>query len=352
MFPYWLLFSLFAVGALQNNPRRVMQSRVLLIVGSVLVALMIGLRYEVGGDWGAYIRHFNAVRHLELGDALLMGDPGYTLLNWAAHKLGAGIWAVNITCGLIFAWGVYRLAAIQPNPWLALAVAVPYLIIVVAMGYSRQGVAIGLLMVGFAGLGRHSLPRFVLYTLLAASFHKTALIVLPLVAVSVTRNKLVVIASVGASAVLSYFVFLQSAVDELTALYVDAKVTSEGALIRIIMNLIPASIFLLYQNKFAMPNEQRMFWRNLSFAAFAALILLIGIEASTVVDRLSLYMIPLQLVVLSRLPIALQGKHASTRVLTIAVLAYSALIQFTWLNFAAHAHYWLPYNIYPFFASS
>ena len=351
MFPYWLLFSVFAVGALQS-PRRVMHNRVLLIAGSVLVALMIGLRYEVGGDWDAYIRHFDTVRHLELGDALLMGDPGYTLLNWAVHKLGAGIWAVNITCGIIFAWGVYRLAVIQPNPWLAFAVAVPYLIIVVAMGYSRQGVAIGLLMLGFAGLGTHSLPRFVLYTLLAASFHKTALIVLPLVAFSVNRNRIVVAASVGAFALLAFFLFLQSSVDELSAAYDDPSITSEGAIIRIIMNLVPATIFLIFQKNFRMPNEQRILWRNLSFCAFIALILLMGIQASTVVDRLALYMIPLQLVVLSRLPMALQRKGVSVRVLTIAVLAYSAVVQFTWLNFAGHASYWLPYRVYPFFEAS
>jgi len=325
---------------------------VLLIAGSTLVALMIGLRYEVGGDWGAYIRHFDAMRHLELGDALLMGDPGYTLLNWAVHKLGAEIWAVNITCGLIFAWGLYRLAVSQPNPWLAFAVAVPYLIIVVAMGYSRQGVAIGLLMLGFARLDKGSLLRFVLYTLLAASFHKTALIMLPLIAISVTRNRVVVGASIGAFAILGFYLFLQTAVDEFTTSYVDARLTSEGALIRILMNLVPATIFLIFQKHFRLPDEQRILWRNLSFCAFGAFILLMAIQASTVVDRLALYMIPLQLVVLSRLPTALQRRGSSIGTLTIAVLAYSAAVQFTWLNFAAHASYWLPYKFYPFFAAS
>lgn len=44
-----------------------------------------------------------------------------------------------------------RFARSQPDPWLAVLVAVPYLVIVVAMGYSRQAVAIGILL---AGLGR------------------------------------------------------------------------------------------------------------------------------------------------------------------------------------------------------
>jgi hypothetical protein len=178
------------------------------------------------------------------------------------------------------------------------------------------------------------------------------LIVLPLVALSVNRNRIVVGASVGASALVAFFLFLQSSVDELTAAYDDPSITSEGALIRIIMNLVPATIFLIFQKNFRMPNEQRILWRNLSVCAFIALILLMGIQASTVVDRLALYMIPLQLVVLSRLPIALQRKGVSVRVLTIAVLAYSAVVQFTWLNFAGHAGFWLPYRVYPFFSGS
>jgi hypothetical protein len=206
-------------------------------------------------------------------------------------------------------------------------------------------------MLGFAKLDRRSLPRFVFYTLLAASFHKTALIVLPFVAISMTRNRVVVVASVGASAVLGFYLFLQTAVDELMASYVDAKLTSEGALIRILMNLVPAAIFLVFQKHFRLPDEQRLLWRNLSFAAFGAFILLMGVQASTVVDRLALYMIPLQLVVLSRLPTALQRRGSSIGVLTLAVLAYSAAVQFTWLNFATHASYWLPYRLHPFFAA-
>ena len=32
----------------------------------------------------------------------------------------------------------------QPMPWLGLLVAIPYLVIVVGMGYSRQAIALGL----------------------------------------------------------------------------------------------------------------------------------------------------------------------------------------------------------------
>ena len=72
-------------------------------------------------------------------------------------------------------------------------------------------------------------------------------------------------------------------------------------------------------------------------------VLLLVLPSSTVVDRLALYVFPLQLAVLSRVPRAL-GSEGLGRLL---VIAYCFLVQFVWLNFAAHAEYWVPYRLYP-----
>jgi hypothetical protein len=43
------------------------------------------------------------------------------------------------------------------------------------------------------------------------------------------------------------------------------------------------------------------------------------------------------------------GLNSSTRfILIVAVIAYSAAVQFVWLQFASHADAWLPYQIYTF----
>ena len=60
---------------------------------------------------------------------------------------------------------------------------------------------------------------------------------------------------------------------------------------------------------------------------------------------MSLYIMPLQLAVLSRVPLAI----ASPLTGRIAVVLYSALVQFVWLNFAQFASFWLPYQFYQFY---
>jgi hypothetical protein len=349
VFPYWLLFTLFAAGAVQYDRGAQAQRRSTLMLGiaSLAVLTMIGLRYQVGGDWEVYLYIFNNNRLMDLDQILALDDPGYNGLNWLASRLGAEIWLSNLVCGILFCWGLVTFCKEQPNPWLGFVVAIPYLIIVVAMGYARQGVAIGLIMAAIVAWDKGRLVRFGFYVLLAATFHKTAIAVLPLVAMSSTRNRLLTAAGVLIFGVLLYRSFLSEHVDRLVTNYVDAEYSSQGAGIRVAMNLVPAAIFLLLQKRFDLTPAQQRMWRYMSFAAFGTLVLLLFLASSTVVDRLALYLIPLQLFVFSRLPILFGNEGRPNGQITLLVVAYAALLQFVWLNFAHHAEYWLPYQLWP-----
>jgi hypothetical protein len=78
-------------------------------------------------------------------------------------------------------------------------------------------------------------------------------------------------------------------------------------------------------------------------AAVGFLILLFVLPSSTAVDRMSLYIMPLQIAVLARIPLAFNSTFGGR----FAVVGYLALVEFVWLNFAQHAHFWVPYQFYP-----
>lgn len=185
MLAYWLLFAFFAAGAMfapptrlpvQEGPNAAIRKserppfQYLLVAGTLAMILLIGLRYRVGGDWASYLGIFKFVQRFSLPSALGLGDPGYQLFNWAAHHLGLQIWSVNLVAATFFGWGLYRLCSVQPSPWLAFAVAVPYMVVVVAMGYTRQSMALGVLMAGLARQTRGgSILNFAIYVALAKS---------------------------------------------------------------------------------------------------------------------------------------------------------------------------------------
>jgi hypothetical protein len=53
--------------------------------------------------------------------------------------------------------------------------------------------------------------------------------------------------------------------------------------------------------------------------------------------------LPLELVILSRVPIAFRAPIVART----SLILLSASIQWVWLNYAQHAQFWLPYRFFP-----
>jgi hypothetical protein len=349
LFPYWLLFAACSIGALQYRvkPWQPHYGGALLSIMVVAITLMIGFRKEIGGDWYAYIEIFNSYRFFSLGEALQYQDPAYTIISWLAVRLGLGIWAVNLVCAMVFTWGLSRFVRQQPNPWLGLVVAVPYLIIVVAMGYTRQGAAIGVEMAAIAAFQRNpSLLRFAGYMLLAAAFHKTAIIVFPLVALTVARNRFMVVGISALFAAILFYIFVYSSIDRMVENYVEEDYEAAGAAVRILMTAVAAVLFVALRDRLALPDGTRAIWRNFSYAALAAMIMIFLFSSTVVLDRLALYLIPLQIVVFSRLPMTVSKTGKESGLVVLGVISFYALVQLVWLQTAVNASYWLPYKAY------
>lgn len=343
---YWLLIGVFAIMALvEKNDERGGRSPLTMVLGGSILAVIIGLRFEVGGDWFAYERMLANARYATLTESLGEGDPAYQFLNWVAQRIGAGVWLVNLICGMIFSWGLVRFARTQANPWAVMLVAIPYLVLVVAMGYTRQGVAIGILMAALASLLRGaSIPKFALYVVMAALFHKTAILALLIVLVSARRNLFLNVLFVLIALVVLYDTLVADSVDKLVRNYITERYNSQGAIIRISMSIVPAVLFLAARKHFGFRPDEDILWRNFSYAALALTLMLAILPSTTIVDRLALYVLPLQLAIIARIPDhVLKSGYAR-----ILVVAYAFAIQFVWLNYATNAFTWLPYQFYPF----
>ena len=113
MFPYWLLFAYFALGALisrgvvgkampdeaslvgagdgpnpyAGQPGPIAKSDPFLRIGFIAITLMAGLRYEVGGDWSAYLLRFRQTSALPFDAALKLTDAGYQAVSWICAQV-------------------------------------------------------------------------------------------------------------------------------------------------------------------------------------------------------------------------------------------------------------------------
>lgn len=349
MIPYWSLWTFFFLGLLLSRGSQVGGETTQIkrglspaaVLGLAVMTVMIGLRYDVGADWETYNLLFRRTAYLSIGQILTDGDPAYYVMNWLTHRLGAGIWLVNLACASVTVAGIAALARREPQPWLAVLLAIPYLVVVVAMGYTRQAAALGCVMIGLASLlEKNSVGRFIIWLTIAALFHKTAIVCLPLIAFVTEQRKIVNVALVASALIGLYTLLLRDSVDQLVSAYIETRYSSAGAAIRISMSALPAILLLIFRRRLGFTGAEYALWRNYSLVSLSAVLALFLSPSSTAVDRIALYLLPLQFVVISRIP----GTLVTRGFGNILVAAYSFAVLFIWLNFAVHAQYWLPYR--------
>lgn len=313
-----------------------------------LTSLVIGFRHEVGEDWKSYLRHVDSASYMKFEEILSIPDPAYFILNWIGANLGGGVYTVNIICGFLFSYGLFAFVKQLPRPSLSFVVSVPYLIIVVAMGYTRQGVAIGISMLALSYLIRKKVLRFLVSICLASLFHKSAILLLIFSLAIRTRNKFFTLFGILSLGFTLYFLLVLETINLLQANYLDYQLESEGASIRVAMNALPAAIFLVWRKRFIINSDDRRLWTLFSLIALLFILILQLSPSSTAVDRVGLYLIPLQIFVWSYFPDAFGTPGKPNSFLVFLVVLYYATVLFIWLNFATHSQSWLPYKFYFF----
>ena len=158
MISYWTLFLIPAIFSLIGKKRLpnpitgVYQAKLdlFLLLWIFFLIALIGLRHEVGGDWITYLTIFDLIDGSPFNEIFmsnLSDDPLYSIAQWISSNLGWGIYGVNFICATVFAIGLGIFCKNLPRPWLGLTVAIPYLVIVVSMGYTRQAFALGLVLI-------------------------------------------------------------------------------------------------------------------------------------------------------------------------------------------------------------
>jgi len=365
MLPYWLLFIFLSLCACIYTASRaqvlagtgIEKPRTppldpLVVFGGALITSMIGFRFEVGGDWGSYLGIFNDIKRRSLTSAFDVSgqEVGYTIVNWLVGYAGGGIWLVNLLCAIPFGLGLGAICRRQPNPWLALLVATPLFIVVVGMGYTRQAAAVGFLMIGMARVtdGR-SFWAFLPWPIAGYFFHQTVLVFAPIVALLYFRKRVETLALAVAAILVGVYTLLPTALDRYSAGYLKSVYIAQGAIYRLTLDALAGVLLLAMRRRFTTNPAELMLWTAWAMMSVASLIAFFMIESTIIVDRLAIYLMPLQIFVFSRLPQVPGGKKLETLLWSIGVIMASAAILYVWLNYANHAKFWIPYQLYPIY---
>ena len=259
-------------------------------------------------------------------------------------QLGTGVYGVNAVCAVILGYGVARVALATREPWLGILIAIPYLLIVVGLGYVRQGAAIGFILLAVDALGRGNRVRVFWYLALAAGFHSTAAVVFPLFGFAMTRRYKALALVLGMVGVAALFAVLAPRFAEFETGYINAEYESGGALVRLLMSLFPSLFLLARWKSFAMESRARTIWLGLAVANLVAAVALILSPSSTAVDRMALYFSVVQIVVAASSAQLIGAKVPVTMLVRLFWIGLAAAIQVVFLVYATHAYGWVPYK--------
>lgn len=306
--------------------------------------LMVGFRFQVGMDWNNYLRIYDQTQLLGTEDIFFGREPGFAVLNWLAGEVGGGPVFVNAVAALVFCWGFFHVAKRCREPFLAVVVATPLLVVGFAMSGTRQGIALGIIYYLFATWeNRRILSRMAL-VLLASLFHFSAVFALIFVALSTQTS--IVVRSAGALIVgviiLLIIYFAPASMEIYTETYAGArKLTAPGAIVQVGILAAAALVYFGYRKTWIVVNGDNPLYRDLAMASIAAL-LFVAIS-SVAAYRFALYFWPMGMYVWGGVPAIIRSGVARA-LYRFTLVTLSVVMLVGWLSFANNSGAWLPYG--------
>lgn len=342
MWTYWALFLIPALASVSPYRLDPGSRRIAYVFIAVLLIAVIGLRDRVGEDWSNYFTIYRRLEGLPFSEILREAEPGFAVVNWISSRFGWNIYGVNTISAAIFVAGLMAYSLRQPYVWRTLAMAVPIMVIILAMSAVRQAASLGLLMLAMNAFMDRKLRWFIFWTLLATLFHQTAAAFLLYGWFINGRLRISHLIVAGGAFVLIGVFILSDSVSYYTSSYLQGGAEAEGALPRLALNLMAAGIFLYFRKAWAANYRDAVLFRLM---ALTSLVLIVGVFAFPIAaDRMGLYLLPFQIAVLARLP-ALVSRRDLRPLAAFGSLALYGLILFVWLNFSRFAERsWIPYD--------
>jgi len=309
----------------------------------IFAIFLIGSRYIIGGDWAQYNEYFNASAESDLFVLLSLKGPSYAILNHLVSVVGGSIVLVNLVSAFILIYGLNKFCKDVPNYWDAYLISIPYLLIVVAMGYTRQSIAMGFVFLALSFYKDSNRFKYIVAVLAGSTFHVACVIMLPFSYFFTTtrRNIEPINLTVGFFIVILIIFIISFNYQYILKHYVSMGRVSSGAYFRLFIHSIVFISFLIVRRKYQKNYDDYKLWVWIGVSPF--LILPIAYISSTIYDRLIIYFLPFQILILSRFIYLFKMPLNRIFFRMCVYLSYS-LILIVWLNFANNRGNWLPYQ--------
>ena len=339
MYPYILFFLISCLfGYLweqADKPFKITLESILYFV----LFIFIGLKYNVGTDSVNYLRIYNDIANTS-GINLKYPEMSYYLINNFSAYLNGGMLLVYMFCGAFFSLFTWLAAReFKINPCYFFAITMPFHLVMLGISGIRQGVAESIVIYALALLWNEKNIKFIVWIVLATTFHSSALFFASFALLKNRKRWLV-------SAMAIMLPVLLLVAEDSYGHYMEYDLFSQGVVLRVGFLLVPLLAFIYYRKTIS---QQSLTASRLFYISILVVPLLAGLAlvSTTLVDRIAYYFILLSsALVLVLKPYIEPIRHGQYLTAGTLLTAFMALLAFSLLGNNAEGYAYNSYLIY------
>ena len=309
-----------------------------------LLVLIIGLRHEIGGDFFAYANAGRVGGYYKTIDDTLL-----SLIYLISYEyLFLGIYGVQLICAIIFIISLNIFLSSLKDYEIGLIIFIPVGIIIGAMGYVSQTLALSFGMLAINSINKKQYVNYLIFVLLGILSHISGLffLIFSLSYFKFNLQNITKASIIGAIFILILYSINKDEIDRSYYYYLGEGIhlTSLGALPRYSFSIISSLLFLFYiRKRIVNSNLKRV---NTILSILVIVLFPLIFLSSTFVDRLNLYLVPFQAYVLTTFISLLTHNYIKRLINSLVIILYGSSL-LVWLILGSHSQHWLPYKIFP-----
>lgn len=348
MIVYLTIFTTMAILGLSVPDRRNLAT---MIGISLFLLWFMGARYVIGCDFNAYyLRYVDILPGLHFDEIFGRQEPGFELLSAVLKTMGAHYMWLNVCASALMIVGYFAFARTFRNPIMIMALLFPVVIVQLGMSGIRQGIAVAGLMLATVAFQKGRGWWTALLIVIAAQFHSSVLIFLPIAFLAGRRiNVGQIIAGVLLLSPLAMYL-LSDRLDVYAERYIDqayGEITSGGALIRYALIMVPQVLFLIYHRQLR-SHFPEVYGLLKLFVIICFGLLPIAMYSSIALHRINFYVMPFSILTFIYLSHIVIPRKQLLLGRMVPALFYG-FYQLSWFASSSHAEAcYLPYNSFSF----
>ena len=311
---------------------------------SILLILISGFRWNVGGDWDSYyqISLDSTFKDLDFKWSFI-----YRFINILSGKLLLGIYGINLIVTALFFYSLYKIAKIL-NFDFFLLVIISYSLVYFTgiMGFVRQSVALSFLILFTSYLAKGKYKTSAIYYFCALATHSSVIVFAPVLIYRFRNYKYSILSILITLLVFIYF-NMPIIISNIHQFLNVKDMVSAGINLRLIPIVLCCFIFLLFNKKILTKSKDLNFFiiYNVIIILIINLLYLTAPVFSAVVDRFNFFFFVFQIIIIGRFFSKIIKNNSNSYLKNASyVSVFYFTIFYIWIVFGHYAVFWQQYN--------